>query len=237
MKVDGSIALVTGGNRGLGLAFAQELQARGAKKVYVGVRDPEAFDRPGMEAVRLDVTDLDSVRAAAARCDDVTLLVNNAGIGSLTDGVLDPAFVEACRAIFETNFYGMVHGSQTFTPLIERNGGGAIINVLSDAAWFSRPPLGAYSASKSAAWSFTNALRLDLSKRNVEVVAMHAGFIDTDMASAVDTPKSRPRDVAGTTLDGLEDGAAEVLVDEQARLVKRTLCTDDGYYLNPPGIG
>jgi len=237
MRIEDSVALVTGGSRGLGLAFAAELQARGAHKVYVGVRNPDTFDRPGTEAVRLDVTNAESVATAANRCDDVTQVVNNAGIGSLTDGVLDPAFADVCRTILETNFFGMVSVSQAFAPVIERNGGGAFVNVLSDATWFSVPVLGAYSASKSAAWSFTNALRLELAERKVAVVAMHAGFIDTDMASGIDAEKSDPRVVAGATLDGVEKGLDEVLVDEQARRVKRTLATDHGYYLNPAAAG
>jgi NAD(P)-dependent dehydrogenase (short-subunit alcohol dehydrogenase family) len=236
MRINGSVAFVTGGNRGLGLAFVEELRARGASKVYAGVRRPEAFDVPGVEVVGVDVTDADSVREAADRCGDVTLLINNAGIGSLNDGALDPSFAQTCRDIFETNFYGMVHASQAFSPVISRCGGGAIVNVLSDAAWFSRPILGAYSASKSAAWSFTNALRLDVADMGVAVVAMHAGFIDTDMASGVDAAKSSPRDVAGLTLDAVQDGAAEVLIDEQSRLVKRTLSTESPYYLAPPAI-
>jgi NAD(P)-dependent dehydrogenase (short-subunit alcohol dehydrogenase family) len=233
MRIHDSVALVTGGNRGLGLAFAEELQARGARRVYVGVRNPDAFERSGIEAVKLDVTDAESVASAANRCDDVTLVVNNAGIGSVTDGVLDPAFGDVCRTILETNFFGMVNVSQAFAPVIERNGGGAFVNVLSDATWFSVPVLGAYSASKSAAWSFTNALRLELAERNVAVVAMHAGFIDTAMASGIDVEKSDPRVVAKVTLDGVEKGFVEVLVDEQARRVKRTLATDHGYYLDP----
>jgi NAD(P)-dependent dehydrogenase (short-subunit alcohol dehydrogenase family) len=237
MRIDDSVALVTGGSRGLGLAFATELQARGARKVYVGVRNPDAFDRQGIEAVRLDVTDAESVATAANLCDDVTLVINNAGIGSLTDGVLDPAFADVCRSILETNFFGMVNVSQAFAPVIERNGGGAFVNVLSDATWFSVPALGAYSASKSAAWSFTNALRLELADRKVAVVAMHAGFIDTDMASGIDAEKSDPLVVAAVTLDGVEKELDEVLVDEQARRVKQTLAGDHGYYLNPAEAG
>ena len=237
MRIHDSVALVTGGNRGLGLAFAKQLQAGGAKTVYAGVRNPDAFETPGIVPVKVDVTDPDSISAAVDACPDVTLLINNAGIGSLTTGVLDPAFVDSCRNIFETNFYGMVRASQAFAHVISENGGGAIINILSDASWFSRPVLGAYSASKSAAWSFTNALRLDLRERGIEVLAMHAGFIDTDMASGVDTAKTDPRQVAATTLEGLENGLQEVLVDGQARLVKGTLSTDRGYYLDPPDIG
>jgi NAD(P)-dependent dehydrogenase (short-subunit alcohol dehydrogenase family) len=237
MRIQDSVALVTGGNRGLGLAFARELQAAGAKTVYAGIRNPDSFDVPGIVPVKMDVTDPDSVSAAAAECPDVTLLINNAGIGTLNTGVLDPAFIDSCLTIFETNFYGMVRASQAFAPVISKNGGGAIINVLSDATWFSRPVLGAYSASKSAAWSFTNALRVDLRKDGIEVLGMHAGFIDTAMASGVDAEKTDPRQVAATTLLGLENGEQEVLVDGQARLVKGTLSTDHGYYLDPPDIG
>jgi NAD(P)-dependent dehydrogenase (short-subunit alcohol dehydrogenase family) len=100
------VAFVTGANRGLGLAFVRELVRRGAKKVYVGVRDPAAFDLPGVVPVKLDVTDSASVSPAAARCGDVTLLVNNAGIGRVNAGALDPAVIESAREIFETNFYG-----------------------------------------------------------------------------------------------------------------------------------
>lgn len=236
MRVDGAVALITGGNRGLGLAFVKELQERGARRVYAGVRHPDRPVPQGVTPIKMDVTDSAAVDVAAAACSDVTLVVNNAGIGTLNTGTLDPDFIDACRGIFETNFYGMARVSQAFAPVIAGNGGGAFVNVLSDATWFARPMLAAYSASKSAAWSFTNALRLDLASQGIAVLAMHAGFIDTDMTSGVDVQKNDPRAVAATTLDALEIGLDEVLVDDQARLVKQTLSTDHGYYLKPPGI-
>ncbi|WP_369244283.1 SDR family oxidoreductase [Streptomyces sp. R41] len=235
MRIQGSVALVTGSNRGLGLAFAEELRNRGVK-VYAAARNPDSIDLPGVVPVRLDVTDAAVIQEAADRCGDVTLLVNNAGIGTVNEGTLDPAFIDSSREMFETNFYGMVRVSQVFGPIIAQNGGGAIINVLSDATWFSRPIVASYSATKSAAWSFTNALRLDLRGEGVQVVGLHAGFIDTDLARGIDAEKSRPRDVAATALEGLENGKEEVLADEQSRLVKSTLSTDRGYYLDPPDI-
>src|SRR5262249_52837123 len=114
------------------------------------------------------------------------------------------------------------------------NGGGAIVNVLSDATWFAHPLLASYSASKSAAWSYTNALRVNLREQGVQVLGLHVGFMDTDMAEGAPVPKSDPRRIAAITLDGLEEGREEVLADEQARLVKRTLSTEEAYYLNPP---
>jgi NAD(P)-dependent dehydrogenase (short-subunit alcohol dehydrogenase family) len=152
MNIRDSVAFVTGANRGLGQAFARELLARGAKTVYAGVRNPNGIDVPrGFVPVKLDVTDPASVRAIAARCSDVTLLINNAGIGRANTGALDLALIDSMREVFETNFYGLVRASQAFAPVLARNGGGANINVLSDATWFARPVLTAYSAAKSAA--------------------------------------------------------------------------------------
>ena len=174
--------------------------------------------------------------AAAVRCGDVTLLVNNAEIGRVNAGALDPALIDSAREIFETNFYGMVRASQAFARVLSANGGGGIINVLSDATWFARPMLTAYSATKSAAWSFTNALRIDLREKGTQVLALHVGFLDTDMAKGLDVKKSDPQRVATRTLDALENGSEEVLADEHTEALKRSLSTEQAHYLNPPVI-
>ncbi|MDB5408834.1 MAG: Short-chain dehydrogenase of various substrate specificity [Rhodospirillales bacterium] len=236
MEIRDSVAFVTGANRGLGLAFARELLGRGAKKVYAGIRNPVANSLPGIVPVKVDVTDPASVSTAAAHCGDVTLLINNAGIGRVNAGALDPAVIESACEIFETNFYGMVRVSQAFAPVLLANGGGAIINVLSDATWFARPVLTAYSASKSAAWSFTNALRIELRENGIQVLALHVGFLDTDMAKGLDVKKSDPQQVASRALDALENGSEEVLADAQSNAVKRSLSSDQAYYLDPPDL-
>jgi NAD(P)-dependent dehydrogenase (short-subunit alcohol dehydrogenase family) len=234
MRIQDCVAFITGANRGLGWAFAREVLGRGAKKVYAAVRNPDGIDLPGVVPVKVDVTDPASVTAAALRCRDVTLLVNNAGIASENAGALDPALIDSARANFETNFFGMVRASQAFAPVLSANAGGAIINVLSDVTWFAPPMLTAYAASKSAAWSFTNALRIDLREKGTQVLALHVGFVDTDMAKDVNVKKSDPREVAARTLDGLEDGSEEVLADEPTQALKRSLSTEQAYYLNPP---
>jgi NAD(P)-dependent dehydrogenase (short-subunit alcohol dehydrogenase family) len=236
MEIRDSVALVTGANRGLGLAFARALSARGARRVYAGVRNLGAVDVPGLTPVQLDVTDPETVEAAVRRCADVTLLVNNAGIGQVNQGALDPAFAELARAMSETNFYGLIRTTQAFAPVITANGNGAIVNVLSDATWFARPLVSAYATTKSAAWNYTNALRLDLRDRGVQVVGLHVGFVDTDMAREIDTEKSDPRSVADAALDGLENCQLEILADEQSRIVKRTLSGTNPYYLDPPDL-
>ena len=233
MALQGSVAFVTGGNRGLGRAFVETLLARGAAKVYAGVRKPGSVDIPGAVPVQIDVAEPESVARAARDCGDVTLLVNNAGIARLTTDSLDPAAVDISRETFETNYLGVVRASQAFAPVILANGGGGIVNVLSDQAWFSRPATVAYAASKSAAWSYTNALRMDLISRGVRVVGLHVGFIDTDMVSILEVRKSDPAVVAGHALDGLEAGLEEVLADDQARLVKGSLSGNRAYYLSP----
>lgn len=191
MRIQDSVAFITVANRGLGLAFAKELLGRGVKKVYAGVRNPDGIDLPGVVPVNVDVTDPASVSAAAARCG-VTLLINNAGIGRVNAGALDPALIDSASEIFETNFYGMVRVSQAFAPVLSANDGGAIINVLSDATWFSRPMLTAYSATKSAAWSFTNALRIELREKNTQVLALHVGFLDTGPGQGFGREEERP---------------------------------------------
>lgn len=236
MDIKNSIAFVTGANRGLGLAFAQELLARGAAKVYAGMRNTEGVNIPGIVPVKLDVTDADSVARAAAGCPDVTLLVNNAGIARILDSTLDTGVIAMAREIFETNFYGVIRVSQAFAPILKRNGGGAVINVLSDAAWFSRPFLSAYSASKSAAWSYTNALRIELRGQGTLVQGLHISFMDTDMTAGFDMAKTSPRVVAQRSLDGLQQGREEITADDFTASVKASLGGADPVYLNPPEI-
>jgi NAD(P)-dependent dehydrogenase (short-subunit alcohol dehydrogenase family) len=232
MKIKDSVPFVTGANRGLGLAFVRELLARGAKKVYAGVRNPDRIDLPGVIPIKLDVTNPDDVAAAAAQCGDTTLLINNAGIARYV-GFLDPTTIAAAREIFETNFYGPIRMSQTFAPILAAHGGGAIINVLSVASWINTPLLAPYGASKSAAWGFTNGLRIELLKQNTQVLGLHVGFIDTDLTKDLEFAKIQPADVVTQTLDGLEAGLEEVLADEITRMVKDGLSKQPGIYLAP----
>ena len=230
MKIRNSVALVTGANRGLGRAIAVELVKRGARKVYGTSRSGEGDFPAGVTPLKLDVTKPEEVAAAADVARDVNLLVNNAGIAHFI-GFLEPSAIDKAHAIFETNFYGPVRISQAFARILARNGGGAIINVLSIASWITSPALAVYAASKSAAWAFTNALRQHLRTQGTQVVGLHVGFMDTDMTNGVDSPKLAPADVARVTLDGLEAGLEEVLADDKTRLVKQSLSAAKPAYL------
>src|SRR5262245_2600600 len=230
MKIQGSTALVTGANRGLGLVFAQALLDAGAAKVYAAARDPSKVTFPGATPLKLDVTNPAEVAAAARTASDVTLLVNNAGIAravAFLAGDAEPAL----RGSLETNFFGTLAMIRAFAPVLKANGGGAIVNMLSVASWLNRPRLAVYAASKSAAWALTNGTRHELREQGTLVVGVHAGFIDTDMAKFVQGPKSPPEDVVRQVLTALEQGLEEVLADQWTRDVKRGLSAEQASYL------
>jgi NAD(P)-dependent dehydrogenase (short-subunit alcohol dehydrogenase family) len=229
MKVGGSTAIVTGANRGLGLAFAKALLEMGAKKVYAAARNPETVTLKGVVPLKLDVTSDADVVAATRVAGDVDLLVNNAGIAKPGAFLADSA-VEAAREQFEVNFVGPLRMARAFAPILAKHGGGAIINVLSLSSWMSGPMLATYGASKSAAWALTNGLRIELADQGIQVVGLHAGFIDTDLTRNIDVPKSSPEDIVGTTLNALERGDGQVLADEITRQVHRGLSADQPVY-------
>jgi NAD(P)-dependent dehydrogenase (short-subunit alcohol dehydrogenase family) len=233
MKIKDSVALVTGANRGLGLAFTQALLAGGARKVYAAARDPASITLAGLEPIRLDVTKPEEVAAAAKALGDVTLVINNAGI-SRGSGFLGDDGLVAVRAEFETNFFGPLTVARAFASTLGKNGGGAIVNVLSALSWVSMPTASTYCASKSAAWSLSNGLRHELRGQDTQVLSLHVGFMDTDMVRNVTAPKSKPEDVVAQTLAALEAGKAEVLADEVSRHIKQALSAEPGIYLAPP---
>ncbi|MGW6505010.1 SDR family oxidoreductase [Nonomuraea angiospora] len=218
MKISGSVALVTGANRGLGAAFAQALLDRGARTVYAAARNPATITGTNLTPIELDVTDPAAVAAAAERCADVDLLVNNAGISR--SGGSDP---DSARAEMDTNYFGTLSMSRAFAPVLARNGGGALVNVLSVLSFITMPQVSGYAASKAAAWSLTNALRLELKEQGTHVLGVHAGYIDTDMAAHITGPKITPAEVVAQTLDALESGAYEVLADAISRQSKAGL--------------
>lgn len=231
MKINNSIAFVTGANRGLGLAYAEALLAAGARKVYAGARDPSSVPAlEGLVPVRLDVNKADDIAAAAAQCGDVDLLINNAGIIG-DEPLLGENGVEALHNVLDTNLYGVLAMSRAFAPVLRANGGGALVNMLSALSWASLPGTGAYSVSKAAAWALTNGLRNELRGQGTQVVGVHAGYIDTDMVKDVDSPKSRPEDIAQAVLAGIEAGDSEVLADDTARHVKAGFNTTPSLYL------
>ncbi|MBL0944499.1 MAG: SDR family oxidoreductase [Hydrogenophaga sp.] len=230
MQIQNATVLITGANRGIGLAFAREALARGARRVYAASRQPGAVTLPGVTPLPLDVTDPEQVARAVREAGDVTLLINNAGVAE-TGGFLADTTLDATRRQLEVNFFGMLRMSQAFAPVLAAHGGGALLNVLSIASWINRPLLGTYGATKSAAWALTNGLRHELRAQGTQVTALHMGFVDTALTHGIDAPKSTPEAIVARAFDGLEAGADEVLADALTQQVKASLSSATPAYL------
>lgn len=225
MQIEGAVALVTGANRGLGRASARVLLERGARTVYAGARDPAGIVDDGLVPLELDITDPASVAAAADRCADVTLLVNNAVQAGPTP-LIGSATLDPIRQEMETNYFGTLAMCRAFAPILAANGGGALVNMLSITSFFGIPGLGSLCATKAALWSATNSIRLELRRQSTLVVGVHAGFIDTRNAAGFDGFKHAPADIAAQVLDAVEAGQEEVLADERTRQMKADLPRD-----------
>lgn len=218
MKIEGSIALVTGANRGLGKAYVEALRAGGADKIYAGVRQPSDFADSRVIPIRLDVTSRADVESAAQRCQDVNILINNAGV-MLKSPMLAEGSDVSMRREMEVNVFGVLAMIRAFAPILANNGGGAIANMLSVVSWFTFPFNATYCASKHAALAMTDAVRIQLRGQGTHVVGVYAGFIDTDMAAELagpGAPRTSPRQVADRTLEGIAKRIDHVRADARS---------------------
>src|SRR6202167_1162954 len=221
MEIEGSVALVTGASRGIGLAFARALLSRGAARVSGGVRRPEDFDEPGLEPLLLDVTNHQHIEAAAAKASDASIVINNAGI--IAGPELLHGSLEGARREMEVNYLAPWALSRAFAPVLAANGGGVLVNMLSAASWRANDRIPGYAASKAAEWSLTNALRVGLRKQATVVVAVHVRYVDTDATTGLDATKVTAAEVAEKTMEGIIRDDPEVLVAEAARRVRSLL--------------
>ncbi|MCV2363162.1 SDR family oxidoreductase [Paucibacter sp. DJ1R-11] len=223
-QIEGAVALVTGANRGIGEALVDALFAKGALKVYAGARqlaDLAALQtRHGDKLVplQLDVTKASDILSATGHAQDVTLLINNAGLAAhMGQDFADPTWLSAGRAEMDVNYFGTLHMMQAFSPILGRNGGGAIANVGSVASLVSFPPFMAYSASKSATHSVTQAARLVLAAQGTQVFGIYPGPVDTRMAEQVPFEKAMPTAAAQAMVEEIEAGVEEIFPDPIAK--------------------
>jgi len=220
--IEGTVALVTGSNRGIGRALTEELLERGAKKVYATARRPEQLDelvkrhRERIVPLAMDVTDPRSVESVAQRSGDVQLLFNNAGVAGAA-GLLAVEATSTLRQEIEVNVVGTLNVTRAYADVLRSNGGGAVINIVSIAGLVNFPLFPTYSVSKAAAHSLTQALRLQLAAGGTQVIGVYPGPVDTDMAAGVPFEKSSPQEVAAAVLDGLLEGQSTIYPDPMAR--------------------
>lgn len=219
VAVAGKVVVVTGGRRGLGAALVDEVLARGARRVYATGRSPFVDERSAVVPSVLEVRSDASVSEFAAVASDAEVVFNNAGI-LLPAALLTGSFADITET-FDINVFGPLRVARAFAPILAAGGGGALVNMHSVLSWMSGS--GAYGASKAAAWSVTNSLRTELAAQGTQVVGVHAGLIETDMAADIPGPRSTAAQIAVRIVDGLESGATEVLADDVSVEVKAAL--------------
>ncbi|MCZ6860762.1 MAG: SDR family oxidoreductase [Alphaproteobacteria bacterium] len=226
MNIKGSVALVTGANRGIGQAFVKALLERGAAKVYAGMRDTKGYNpAANVEAIQIDITNEADISAAAKNCSDVSLLINNGGVNHNTS-LIAHSDIENARTEIETNYFGSLNMCRAFAPMLKANGGGAIINMLSILARVNLPLMGSLCASKAAALSMTQGIRAELAGQQTTVIAVMPGAVDTRMSDNFPPPKADPKDVAAEVLDGIEAGVEEIYPGDMAKGVSQGLAAD-----------
>jgi len=226
MDINDSVVLVTGGNRGLGKALVQAFLGAGARKIYVGSRTPIETSDPRLQPIKLDITNAQDVAVAAQTCQDVTILMNNAGVATSFASLLTAPSLDGAHQEMETNYFGTLAMVRAFAPILGKNGGGTLVNMLSVLSWFTSPTTGSYSASKYAELSLTQGLRIELRSQGTLVTAVHAGYIDTDMAAGVNAPKTSPEDVAARIIEGIHNDQEEVLADQMSHEIKAVLASN-----------
>jgi NAD(P)-dependent dehydrogenase (short-subunit alcohol dehydrogenase family) len=221
-RIQGATVLITGSNRGIGLAITEAILDRGAAKVYAAARNVDALaglrEKYGERVIplKLDVTNEDQVRSAAESAGDVTILVNNAGV-ALGGWIDDDSLLENARKEMEVNYFAPLNLLQSFSPALARNGGGAVVNISSVAGLTNFPIFPTYSASKAAVHSLTQASRALLAGQGTLSYGVYPGPVDTDLAKDLEMDKATPATVAAAILDGIEAGEEEIFTDPFAR--------------------
>jgi NAD(P)-dependent dehydrogenase (short-subunit alcohol dehydrogenase family) len=214
MNIENKTILITGANRGIGLALVNEALRRGAKRVYAGTRGGLQNGDERVTPLSLDVTSASQIEQAVDKVDALDVLINNAGI-ALYDDLSKPDVIEQHLAV---NLFGSFNVTRAFLPLLKRSRG-AVVNVLSVAGIGALPIIPAYSISKAAAANMSQSLRVLLAGQGVTVHAVFPGPIDTDMTRGFDIPKASPDSAARGIFDGLENGEEDIFPDPDSQSI------------------
>lgn len=214
-------ALVTGANRGIGLALVEALIARGIKKLYISGRDAQAIAATAQSlangqseliALTLDVTSAGDIARAASAIGELDLLINNAGI-ALASGFTQDNSDSVANQEMATHYFGPLNLIRALLPALRRSPGAAIVNINSIAGIANMPVLGPYSAAKAALHSLTQGLRAELKREGIFVQGVYPGPVATRLSASYDLPKPTPAEVAQIILDSLQQQLEDVFPD------------------------
>jgi NAD(P)-dependent dehydrogenase (short-subunit alcohol dehydrogenase family) len=214
MSIQNKSVLITGANRGIGRALANEALRRGAARVYAGTRGALEITDERVIPLALDVTNTSQIQHAFDQVGELDLLINNAGI-AIYDDLSNLEVIEQHMAV---NFFGLLKVTQAFLPLLRRSKG-AIVNNSSLAALAALPMIPSYSVSKAAAFNLTQSLRALLAGQGVTVHAVVLGPVDTDMNRGLEIPKASPESAAAAIFDGLEKREEDIFPDPVSQSV------------------
>lgn len=226
MNINEQTILVTGANGGIGKALVNAFLAAGAKKIYACARSTTSLEylrnNKKIQLVQLDISKPADIEKTVATCGDTTVLVNNAGMGG--SGLLGSP--QTARTEMEVNYFGTLAMCSAFAPVLGKNGGGCMINIISVIGLVNMPSIGTYCASKAALHSLTQGLRGVLAGQNTAVIGVYPGPVDTRMTDGLEMPKASPESVALEILDGMKSGAEDVYPDAFAKSIQKGLAAD-----------
>ena len=209
------VILITGANRGIGKSLVKSSLEKGARKIYATSRDLSKMPNFGDEKVvplELDITDSVQILKIAEKTKDVEVLINNAGI--LSQGNVLDGQISAIENDMKVNYYGTMNMMRAFAPILEKNIPAKIVNLVSIVAYSPLPSIAGYSASKTALYSATLSVRIELAKKGITVHAINPGAIDTDMNKGSEWDMPAPDGIATTILDKVEAGELDIVPDE-----------------------
>lgn len=209
------VILITGANRGIGKSLVEASLKKGASKIYATSRDlskmPD-FQDERVKLLELDITDNAQISKVVEKATDVDMLINNAGI--LSQGNILEGEISAIENDMNVNYYGTINMMRAFAPILEKNSPAKIVNLASIVAYSPLPSIAGYSASKTALYSATLSVRIELAKKGVTVHAINPGAIDTDMNKGSEWDMPAPKAIAKIILDKVEEGVLDIVPDK-----------------------
>ena len=224
--ITGKTVLITGANRGIGKVLLESFLSHGVAKVYAAVRNLDSLaplvERYGERVVpvHFDLNDPASITAAAQTAQDVEVVINNAG-GFLAASPLAEDAISSLEFLMNLNVYGLIRMAQAFSPVLKANGGGVFAQLNSVVSLKTFSNFTTYSASKSAAYAVTQALREVLKEQGTRVLSVHPGPIATDMGDEAGLTEiaESPTLVADGIIEALKAGDFHVFPDSMAKQI------------------